>query len=102
MNGSDYATQEPHVRSSGLWPSEAGAGRSVVVVPDTRRLRELERTAAMIVRLNYLGLNVLPICESDALPFARQRLCHNIVLAPVNIALALATMSDAWIDSGCE
>jgi hypothetical protein len=52
--------------------------------------------------LIYLGLHVLPVCEGDALTFARQRLCHDIVLAPVNIALTLGTMSDAWIPSGIE
>ena len=53
-------------------------------------------------RLIYLGLHVLPVCEGDALTFARQRLCYYIVLAPVNIALTLGAMSDAWIESGFE
>jgi hypothetical protein len=50
----------------------------------------------------YLGLHVLLVCEGDALIFASQRLCHNIVLAPLNIAFTLGTMSDARIDSGFE
>jgi hypothetical protein len=45
------------------------------------------------------GLHVLPVSEGDALPLAAQPLCHNIVLAPVNIALTLGAMADARIAS---